>query len=356
MATKKVKEWVEFPLEHYQQEASQLVHFSGKTVNSNVPACGVRVGGDGGLDLPLVGVRTLLADGIAAPLDYTQNAGKTATLVKQMRLADSGEASETVPADQLADIRRVVAEATVSAYEEGTDWVSPRLRQLLLPRDQGEYVAVTPLGCGGLSALLNQKLAALPERKRQFRHALLGIGGSNPQNVGALVREEMRNPLLFSSPRENPLARRVLAIHYKGVSLGLPHRPLEDYHLWRERQLRDHDGVMPSTMDLRQQEAEFIGDIARTVSLRGQRARELLESNRGLLPLAPDADSLLSPELKDSVVRGLIEPDARSADWAYEFGRRLARAIASELGTKWGRSLAGSAVEQIARWIEEAIR
>ncbi len=352
MATKKVKEWVEFPLEHYQQEAFRLVHFSGKTVNSNAPPCGVRVGRDGGLDLPLVGVRTLLADGAFLQLDYTRNAGKTATLVKQMRLADSGEAPETAPTEE---IRRVVAEATVSAYEEGTEWVSPRLRQLLLPRDPGEYVAVTPLGCGGLSALLNQKLEALPERRRKFRHALLGIGGSNPQNVGALVRE-MRNPLLFSAPREKPLERRVLAIHYQGVSLGLPRRSLEAYHLWRERQLQEHGGVMPSTMDLRQREAELIGDIARTVNQRGQRARELLESNRGLLPVTPDADSLLSPELKDPVVRGLIEPGERNAGWAYEFGRRLARAIAAELGAKWGRSLAGSAVEQIAHWIEEAIR
>ena len=355
MATKTVKEWVEFPLEHYQQAASQLVHFSGKTVNSNVPACGVRISQEGGLDLPLVGVRTLLADGALVPLDYTQNAGKTATLVKQMRLADSGAVPETVPAAQIQAIQRVVAETTVSAYEEGTDWVSPRLRQLLLPRDQGDYLAVTPLGCGGLSTLLNQKLAALPERKSQFRHALLGIGGSNPQNVGALVRE-MRNPLLFFAPSGNPVERRVLALHYKGVSLSLPRRPLEAYCRWRERQLQKQAGVMPSTRDLRQQEAELMGDIARVVNQRGQRARALLDANRGLLPVTPDADSLLSPQLKDSVVRGLIEPTERNADWAFELGRRLARAIAAELGEQWNQPLAGSAVEQIARWIEEAIR
>ncbi len=89
---------------------------------------------------------------------------------------------------------------------------------------------------------------------------------------------------------------------------------------------------------------------------RGQRARELLESNRGLLPVAPDADSLLSPELDDSVVRGLIEPDGRDATWAYECGKRLARAIEADFQTRWAMPLAGSAVEQIARWIEEAIR
>jgi hypothetical protein len=70
------KKWQDFPLELYQQEAAKLVHFSGKTINSNVPACGVRLARDSALDLPLVGVRTLLADGVMVPLDYTQNAGK----------------------------------------------------------------------------------------------------------------------------------------------------------------------------------------------------------------------------------------------------------------------------------------
>ncbi len=355
MAISKAKEWSDFPLEQYQQEAARLVHFSGKTVNSNVPACGVRIERDCGLDLPLVGVRTLLADGVSVPLDYTQNAGKTATVVKQMRLADSGEIPETVPEAQVQAIRRVVTEATVSAYEEGVEWVSPRLRQILLPKGGSQYVAVSPLGSGGLSALLNKKLAALPERRKKFRHAWLGIGGSNPQNVGSLVRE-MRNPLLFFAPGENFLERRVLAIHYRGISLGLPRRLLDGYRQWRERQLRSHDGVMLSTMDIRQREAELVGDIARAVKRRGQRARELLESNRGLLPVVPDAISLLSPELKDTVVRSLIEPDVQEATWAYECGRRLARTIEAELRTRWEMPLQGSAVEQIARWIEEAIR
>jgi len=355
MAVSKAKEWSGFPLEHYQQEAARLVHFSGKTINSNVPACGVRIGRDGGLSLPLAGVRTLLADGVFVPLDYTQNAGKTATVVKQMRLADSGDAPETVPEAQIQAIRRVAAEAAMSAYEEGVGRVSPRLRQILLPKSGGQYVAVTPLGSGGLSALLNKKLAAMPEHRKKFRHALLGIGGSNPQNVGALVRE-MRNPLVFFAPGENLLERQVLSVHYRGISLGLPRRLLDGYRQWRGRQLQNHEGGMPSTMDIRQREAEWISGIARTVKRRGQRARELLESNRGLLPVAPDAISLLSPELNDTVVRGLIEPAERDAAWAYECGQRLARAIEAELRTRWKMLLQGSAVEQIARWIEEAIR
>lgn len=349
------KEWQEFSLEAYQQHASKLVHFSGKTINSNVPACGVRLGQESALDLPVVGIRTLLADGVVVPLDYTQNAGKTATLIKQMRLAASSEAPETISTDQVQAIQRVVTEVTLSAYEEGTDWVCPRLRQLLLPKGTGAYVALTPLGSSGLSALLNQKLKAHPEFGKRFKHALLGIGGSNPQNVGSLVRE-MRNPLLFMSPTDDPQARRVLSIHFKGISLGLPRRALDAYRQWYEPLLRQNNGDMPSTMDIRQKEAALIGDLAYAVKKRGQQARELLEAHRDLLPLTPNATSLLSPEFKDDVVRGLIEPDSRDAGWSYRCGHRIARAIEAELRTKWNRLLDGPAVSQIASWIEDAIR
>ena len=61
MAISKAKEWSDFPLEQYQQEAARLVHFSGKTVNSNVPACGVRIERDCGLDLPPVNRLTVVS-------------------------------------------------------------------------------------------------------------------------------------------------------------------------------------------------------------------------------------------------------------------------------------------------------
>lgn len=362
MATKKpkkstaTKEWIDFPPDIYQEEAARLVHFSGKTVNSNAPACGIRVGRDSGLDLPLVGVRTLLVDGVAVPLDYTRNAGKTATVVKQMRLAESADPPEVVPVEQLRTIQRIGAEAAITAYEEGTDNVSPRLRQILLPKSDGQYLAITPLGSSGLSAVLNQKLAALPEQKKApFSRALLGMGGSNPQNVGALVRE-MRNPLLFRSPDEKPLLRRALSIHHKGISLEPPPRLLKDYCAWVNSQLQAHDDEMPSTMKIRQDQADRIGAIAKVVIQRGRRARELLETHRHALPLPPEATSLLSRELKDDLLRGLIESKERDAGWNYRFGMQLAREIEGELRTRWQRPQADSAIAQMARWIEDAIR
>lgn len=349
------KKWQDFPLELYQQEAAKLVHFSGKTINSNVPACGVRLARDNAFDLPLVGVRTLLADGVMVPLDNIKDASKV-RCVNQMRLIADGQAPDTVAVEDRQAIQRVLSQATTSAYEEGTDWVSPRLRQILLPKDSGDYVAVTPLGSSGFSAVLNQKLAAQPESGKRFKHAWLGIGGSNTQNVSALAHE-MRNPLLFRAPVDDPKARRVLSIYFKGISLGLPYRALEAYRQWYEPLIRQHNGDMPSTMDIRQREAALIGDIARVIQQRGQQARELLETHRHLLPTA-NADSLLSLDINDEhdVVRGLIEPEARDAGWSNRCGKKLARDIAKELRKKWNRSLDDSAVEQITRWIEETIR
>ena len=350
------KDWVEFPPKQYQQEASRLVHFSSKTVNSNAPACGVRVARESTLDLPVVGVRTLLADAASVPLDYTRNAGQTATVVKQMRLAQNEQPPEGVQAEQLQAIRDTTESATAVAYEEGTDWVSPRLRQILLPKGKGEYLAITPLGSGGLSVLLNRKLEALPERNKKFRHALLGIGGSNPQNVGALVRE-MRNPLIFRAPMEDPVVRRVLSIHFKGIELWLPRKLMEDYRAWRDRQIHASGGSMPSTMWIRQREEQYVRDIARVVVLRSQQARQLLEAHRERLPLLPDADSLLSPTLDDEVIRGLIEPETRDAKWADKFSRRIAQAIASyRFGTEGVMLLADSAVSQIKHWIKESVQ
>ena len=362
MATKKpkksaeAKEWVEFPLNIYQEESARLVHFSGKTVNSNVSACGVRVGPESGLDLPLVGVRTLLADGVAVPLDYTQNAGKTATIYKQLRWVESAEAPETAPTEQVQAIQRFMVEAKTSAYEEGTENLSPRLRQILLPKGDGQYVAVTPLGSSGFSAVLNQKLAEWAEQKKPpFARGWLGLGGSNSQNVGGLVRE-MRNPLLFRAPPEKPLLRRALIIHYWGISLKPPLRLLKEYCEWARAQIEStHKEHMPSTKDIRQEEQEWIGRIAHAVIERGRQAREILEVHHYVLPQCSDGDSLLSSEI-DSLIRGLIEPRWRDADWAYLFGLQLARMIAEQSSEQWQRPLADSAIAQIARWIEDAIR
>ena len=133
--------WVELPHELYAQTAAELVTFSLKTVNSNAPAGGIRLGPEQALNLPYVSARTLLGAGETPALDYMANAGKTATAVKQMNQVQEGVA--TAPADEAARLLRTLADATAQGAQIGVDKVSLRARQLLLPRQDG-YVAVTP--------------------------------------------------------------------------------------------------------------------------------------------------------------------------------------------------------------------
>jgi hypothetical protein len=74
-----------------------------------------------------------------------------------MRLAESGQAPDTVAVEHRQAIQSRFNRSNDIRYEEGADWVSPRLRQLLLPKGPGEYVAVTPLGSSGLSAVAQPK-------------------------------------------------------------------------------------------------------------------------------------------------------------------------------------------------------
>ena len=362
MAKPKSKEpaqdWAEFPLEQYRQTAEQLVHFSCKTVNSNAPPGGVRLNATAALDWPVVSVRTLLAAGVDIPLDYTKNTGKTATIVKKMRQVALDETPKNVAPEQVQALLAVVKQATATPYEEGTAEVSTRLRQILLPQGPGCYVAVTPLGSTGFSAVLNRKIIELRKREPdwRWRRGYLGYGGSNPQNAGSLVRE-MRTPLVFQAPLEDSLTQRVLALHYRGVTLRLPHRRMVAYRAWRDGQLAQGSGVMLSDARRRQQEAEHVQEIARVLLKRGALARDLLREYQDRLPRLPGATSLLDPQLTDSVARGLIEPESRAADWAAAFGQRVARAMTSyRFGTQGSMMLATPAVAQLAQWIAEVAR
>ncbi len=183
--------------------ARRLVQFTAKLRNSKIPECGVRVARDSAVDLPFVGVRTLLADGIDVPLDYAKKTGSIQETVRKIRLAENGVIAGD-EADEILSIMRDVRETTL---EVGTEAVSVRLRQILLPVGQNaierdSYLSVTPLESTGFSALLRKKLAVLERKKPKFRKGILPFGGSNPRNVGAWGVES-QNPIVFLAPDEH---------------------------------------------------------------------------------------------------------------------------------------------------------
>ncbi|WP_347257592.1 type I-F CRISPR-associated protein Csy1 [Methylocaldum sp.] len=360
------EDWKPFTSSDYRDVAQKLVHFSAKGVNSNASACGIRLDSGAGLRLPYVSVRCLMTRGRTIDTDYTKNTGNTATVVKQIHKLASGEHDQDTREAQ--SHLAAIAHALSTGYQEGTDSVSPRLRQLLLPRGV-DYVAISPLPSGGLSREINRRVQAhlealknaeQSEREPEVRSGFprwslsrLGIGGANPQNVGALVRD-MQTALLFDAPKENPEIRAAYAIHYKGIRLGLPRQSMAAWRDWREKAKAENGGRIPTDMAHRDAECALIKAIGRAVLNQGAKALRRLGERRDDLP----GTGLLSDQLQDGVIRGLIDPAERGKDWPRQFGARVARAIgAYSFGEKEGViALDGGSLDTIARWIEEEAR
>lgn len=322
--------WVELPHELYADTAAELVTFSFKTINSNAPAGGIRLGPEQALNLPYVSARTLLGAGETPALDYMANAGKTATAVKQLNQVQEGVA--TAPADEAKRLLHTLAEATAQGAEIGVDKVSLRARQLLLPRQDG-YVAVTPISSGGVNRRLYKTVRAHNERLRETPNdqqqrmplAVFGLGGANPQNVGSLVRD-MQRPLVCFAPTENRQLKAVLALHFQGLAIRLPLALLHAFREWCMDCRRRHGGRIPTNMQTRDEEIAHVRAIAQAVLAQGEAVRQRLLAHRDVLPAggAPLVAASANP-----VARGLVDPTLREPDWPRAFATRLAEEIAN---------------------------
>lgn len=322
-------EWASLPMELYERACCELVTFSHKTVNSNAPQGGIRLAPEQGLKLPYLSARTLLGTGQTPALDYVANKGKMATAVKQLNLLQEG--FDAAPPDEARRILAALTKAATEGAEIGTERVSLRARQLLLPKADG-YVAVTPLTAGGVSRKLRAKVREHNDRLREtrdeaqryIRFAILGLGGSNPQNVGSLVRD-MQRPLIFFAPTENRQLKAALALHFQGVRIRLPRPLLRSFRDWRADCRRRNGGQIPTNMSTREEEITHIRQIAEAVLAMGDAARENLLVCRDALPSG--GNPLVSSEASH-ISRGLVDPGLRDKEWREAFALQLARMIA----------------------------
>ncbi|MGY6277236.1 hypothetical protein [Methylomonas sp. MgM2] len=358
--------WQKIPLAVYGAEASELVHFSAKIVNSNAEAFGVRLGLQGGLPMPYVSARCLMEHGLVPGLDYIQNpaAAKAADgrkkidVIKQIKRVLSEDLS-AIEADgeNLSDLKTGLESITSQAFisEAGMRQVSPRLRQLLLPKGD-HYVAITPLPSAGMSQAINHRAQAHNSTAKEnglnaLRAATLGIGGSNPQNVGSLVRET-QTAWTFSAPTEDRAIRAAWAVHHRGIAVRLPYRAMLAWKTWREQTAAQHGGQIPTDMRHRNRERQLVIDVAQGVLTQGRKALRLLEKQRDIL-----GEQYLSDALTDTVIRGLIDPIQRDKTWSGHFAARIATAIGRyKTGDDLFLPLDGGSLQTIARWIEEAVR
>jgi hypothetical protein len=338
------------PLEEtaYRSAAAQLVHFSVKSVNSNARAGGIRLGPSDSLDLPYVSARTALAAGWPISADYAVNSGSTATAVKQIRAVERGVA-EDATSQEVALIEALLGDVRASRLELGLEPVDARLRQILIPHPEapGGYMAMTPITAGGLCEILLGKDGLVTRHNAEadasrkqgggegpvlqtIRRANLGIGGANPQNVGALVRS-MQRPILASSPRPKAGLRFALRIYYRGIDLPLM-KPLA-LELRASRERSSVDGVPLSTMSFRGHEVSILRRMLDLALQAGEEAMEVLTAHAGQLPhehALPDTDPVAFEQVSRSVapeIRGLIDPTLRQEDWPERIAERIVKAI-----------------------------
>ncbi|RYY78286.1 MAG: hypothetical protein EOO69_11210 [Moraxellaceae bacterium] len=354
----------------YQQALLESVHFSFKTTNSNIEKGGIRLNQQQALDLPYVSARTLLADDIYLPTDYQANAGKTASVFKVVKAAllnDSTEEQEVQTVQDMERVKHMLPALKTQNLIAGAQHIDVRMRQLLIPDAEGEYISISPLTAAGLCHLVNQQVdqvKAQVEQQgkegslRKVKTAVLGIGGSNPQNVGSLVRA-MQRPILVDAPGIKPDVRKALAIYHRGFDYHFNDcmQDFRDYaFVWADqaeltqqiyfpsigvnapkttRKVRN-DGmeshprlIAEGDMRLRYSELKFIRNILRSVLQQGISHFLLLQQYEGILPVPVEGQvsKWLNPSV-DYVTQGLIDKDIQKReDWQHLFALQLAQRI-----------------------------
>ena len=341
----------------YQQALAESVHYSLKTVNSNIEKGGIRLAQSHALNLPYISARTLLADDFLVPTDYQVNAGKTATLFKVVKAAQLDE--ELSEADEefkqnVALLKPHLNKIFEQPFTAGLDIIDIRMRQLLIPKNN-EYLSISPLSAAGLNLLINTEVDALKEQRKaegkntklkNIKTAVFGIGGSNPQNVGSLVRS-MQRPLVLDSPTQDPETRLAFQYFYKGFDYQISnayinramYQELTEYakSLIEQQKLslkvgfHEHGIHSPfSNMQTRAAELTTIQKVVDDVLQQGQDILQILKSVANDLPSLKvlERKSRWSHPRVSLIAQGLIDPELQQfEDWQQFFADDLARRI-----------------------------
>lgn len=341
----------------YQQALAESVHYSVKTVNSNIEKGGIRLAQSHALNLPYISARTLLADDFLVPTDYQANAGKTATLFKVVKAAQLDE--ELSEADEefkqnVALLKPHLNKIFEQPFTAGLDIIDIRMRQLLIPKNN-EYLSISPLSAAGLNLLINTEVDALKEQRKaegkntklkNIKTAVFGIGGSNPQNVGSLVRS-MQRPLVLDSPTQDPETRLAFQYFYKGFDYQISnayinrtmYQELTEYakSLIEQQKLslkvgfHEHGIHAPfSNMQTRAAELTTIQQVIDDVLQQGQDILQILKAVANDLPSLKvlERKSRWSHPRVSLIAQGLINPELQQfEDWQQLFADDLARRI-----------------------------
>ena len=351
----------------YQQALAESVHFSTKTINSNIEKGGIRLKNSQKLDLPYISARTLLADDFLIPTDYQANAGKTATYFKVIKAAQLDE--DLTKADDefkqnIAALKPHLKDTFSEFYSAGLEHIDVRMRQLLIPKDD-QYISISPISAAGVNHYLNQEVDALKEQRKNqgkdsklknIQTAVFGIGGANPQNVGSLVRS-MQRPIVMGSPTLSHKARLAFQYFYKGfdyqISNAFINRELYieltiyAQDLEKQSSLTHHLGFAEqeiyapfSNLKGREKELKTIEKLVSNVLAQGAEILEILKTIEQQLPSQKvlERKSFWShPEVK-ILRQGLINHELQQFDdWKELFAEHLAKKISKH--SYWQKEL-----------------
>lgn len=359
---KPLKEWAPQTPEAYAQALSSLVHQSFKTINTNTEAGGVRIPSSKGLNLPYVSARTLIGAGIALRMDRYVGAASH-VIYSQIDAVCTGR-TEGVPESELDLIRGRISEVQEVGAVFGGDHVSPRMKQMLLPKGDS-YVAISPVSCAGVAIVLqearsrhNERVFANREHKdvdvgKPIAAASFPVGGDKSLNAGGLVYR-MQQTLYAAPPGTQQEVKYALALHHRGFTTPpIPPRLMKEYLAWRAEVHEKTD----NNMDARSRHREIIQSIARAMLSAGANARRVLLDHTSFLPDEANQNNRLVSDQAGLWSQGLIDPEARSKEWPTLMARVASRAISAWEVHK-GKPLALSQHElnQITGYFEEALR
>ena len=325
--------------------ADMAVHFSFKTVNSNIPGGGIRLSKSDGLFLPFISGRTLIAAGYNLDYEYTTNNG----ILNAVLAIASGENQLTdLSPREASEIRAVVAEQVdlmKDGHEANTDTLDPRMRQLLIP-DQSQahgYACISPLTSVSVCKLVHTACVAHNERQKELSKngehlpnrvipfATMGFGGAKFMNVGRLTTH-LKSVPVFVGPKRNVAIRAAMAIHYKGIELKLPELVMAKMAAWAYETQQKNEGRLPINMQTREQVSQFAADITRYIGKQVATATRQLNTNAKHLPSSrersiPPVGSDISP-----TIAGLFDRSLRSASWHADLAAELCAAVISFVG------------------------
>lgn len=344
----------------YQQTLAESVHHSLKPTNTNIQGGGIRLAETNKLNLPYISARTLLDENIHIPIGYHTNSGKTATLFKVINAIQFDEdlsESDDEFKHQVNQLQPHFKTALQKSFSTGLDHIDVRMRQLLIPKSDGEYISISPMSAAGVNLLLNAEVDHLKEQRKSegqssplknIQTAVFGVGGSNSQNAGSpILIRALQRPIVVPAPTILPKEKLAFQYFYKGFEYQLSNAyvsrelyiELTRYaeQLIQQKQLSaelgfNNIGVYApfSNMDKRAEEVEKLKLIVEHVLAQGQEILDILKTIEKQLPSPEDLErqSFWSHPTVSILVQGLINPELQQfEDWQILFADHLAKKI-----------------------------